>query len=71
MWIPITAINSIGAILVYWLKCTCRCQTRAQGPCRLLGDLWSGGDAGVGGLRPGWRFAPGLQKTGVGGRQAT
>ncbi|PON09838.1 hypothetical protein C2W62_53295, partial [Candidatus Entotheonella serta] len=28
MWIPITAINSIGTILVYWLKCTCRCQTR-------------------------------------------
>ncbi|PON12469.1 hypothetical protein C2W62_39445 [Candidatus Entotheonella serta] len=30
MWIPITAINSIGAILVYWLKCTCRCQTRVE-----------------------------------------
>ena len=28
MSIPITAINSKGAILEYWLKCTCCCQTR-------------------------------------------
>ena len=30
MLIPITAINSKRAILAYWLKCTCRCQTRAK-----------------------------------------
>src|SRR5688572_28933379 len=28
MLIPITPINSKGAIPVYWLKCICRCQTR-------------------------------------------
>jgi hypothetical protein len=27
-WIPINAINSKEAILAYWLKCTCRCQTQ-------------------------------------------
>ena len=30
MLIPITPINSKGAIPVYWLKCICRCQTRVR-----------------------------------------
>jgi transposase len=30
MSIPITALNSKGAILAYWLKCTCRCQSRVS-----------------------------------------
>ena len=30
MLIPITPINSKGAIPVYWLKCICRCQTRVE-----------------------------------------
>src|SRR5215831_892871 len=45
MPIRIISTNSIRAILAYWLKCTCSCQSRVRQPIRFLSSSkeWTSG----------------------------
>src|SRR5215471_3899471 len=51
----------LGRRLFVWGADRCQCGRAAdatQGTGGVAGDRWSRGDAGVGSLRPGWRFNP-------------
>jgi len=61
VWLGLSDQSFGWGLCVWDVDCgQCRREAdAAQGARRLPGDIWSGSDAGVGGLRPGRRFKPG------------